>query len=296
MTAAEVLPRLRRRRSSKTTRGGVEYGIGAIPLGGYVKIPGMHRPAPGDLRRSLPPDERDRRTSTSTRSTPRSSAATTHARARGSRDLEPARRRHARVPGARRLARRRTRTGARRRGSGSPSSPPARRSTSCSRSRSSPASSWSARSRRRGASTPCSPSRPQPPGMQPGDRILAIGGTARGAGRHPRRDQRHRRPAVHGRRRPRREGASRSGRSGRGSTRGATASASGSTGATGPGESPPGGAEGRARSHVGGDVADRRRRRPARHRQGDRRDLELRRHRPRHVRTRSSRGCATSSP
>ena len=33
----------------KTTRGGVEYGLGAIPLGGYVKIPGMHRPAPSDL-------------------------------------------------------------------------------------------------------------------------------------------------------------------------------------------------------------------------------------------------------
>jgi regulator of sigma E protease len=28
---------------------GIEYGIGAIPLGGYVKIPGMHRPAPSDL-------------------------------------------------------------------------------------------------------------------------------------------------------------------------------------------------------------------------------------------------------
>ena len=28
----------------KTTRNGIEYGIGAIPLGGYVKIPGMHRP------------------------------------------------------------------------------------------------------------------------------------------------------------------------------------------------------------------------------------------------------------
>lgn len=41
----------------KTTRGGVEYGIGAIPLGGYVKIPGMHRPAPGDLRVSLQPAE-----------------------------------------------------------------------------------------------------------------------------------------------------------------------------------------------------------------------------------------------
>ncbi|MEX2644949.1 MAG: site-2 protease family protein [Gaiellaceae bacterium] len=30
-------------------RKGIEYGIGAIPLGGYVKIPGMHRPAPSDL-------------------------------------------------------------------------------------------------------------------------------------------------------------------------------------------------------------------------------------------------------
>jgi regulator of sigma E protease len=33
----------------KTVRGGIEYGIGSIPLGGYVKIPGMHRPAAGDV-------------------------------------------------------------------------------------------------------------------------------------------------------------------------------------------------------------------------------------------------------
>jgi membrane-associated protease RseP (regulator of RpoE activity) len=33
----------------KTTRRGIEYGIGAIPLGGYVRIPGMHKPAPSDL-------------------------------------------------------------------------------------------------------------------------------------------------------------------------------------------------------------------------------------------------------
>jgi regulator of sigma E protease len=33
----------------KTQRKGIEYGVGAIPLGGYVKIPGMHRPAPGDV-------------------------------------------------------------------------------------------------------------------------------------------------------------------------------------------------------------------------------------------------------
>ena len=45
---------------AKTNRGGVEYGIGSIPLGGYVKIPGMHRPTPGDLRRSLPPPDRER--------------------------------------------------------------------------------------------------------------------------------------------------------------------------------------------------------------------------------------------
>jgi regulator of sigma E protease len=41
----------------KTNRGGVEYGIGAFPLGGYVKIPGMHRPAAGDLRKTLKPEE-----------------------------------------------------------------------------------------------------------------------------------------------------------------------------------------------------------------------------------------------
>jgi regulator of sigma E protease len=33
----------------KVRRSGIEYGIGAIPLGGYVKIPGMHRPAPSDV-------------------------------------------------------------------------------------------------------------------------------------------------------------------------------------------------------------------------------------------------------
>jgi regulator of sigma E protease len=34
---------------AKVTHNGIEYGIGAIPLGGYVKIPGMHRPAPSDV-------------------------------------------------------------------------------------------------------------------------------------------------------------------------------------------------------------------------------------------------------
>jgi len=33
----------------KRTRNGIEYGIGVIPLGGFVKIPGMHRPAAVDV-------------------------------------------------------------------------------------------------------------------------------------------------------------------------------------------------------------------------------------------------------
>ncbi len=39
----------------KWTRNGIEYGIGSIPLGGYVKIPGMHKPAAGDLDAQLEP-------------------------------------------------------------------------------------------------------------------------------------------------------------------------------------------------------------------------------------------------
>ena len=35
----------------KTTRNGIEYGLGAIPLGGFVTIPGMHRPVPHDAER-----------------------------------------------------------------------------------------------------------------------------------------------------------------------------------------------------------------------------------------------------
>ena len=34
---------------AKVRRDGIEYGLGAIPLGGYVKIPGMHRPAPSEV-------------------------------------------------------------------------------------------------------------------------------------------------------------------------------------------------------------------------------------------------------
>jgi regulator of sigma E protease len=34
---------------AKVRSNGIEYGLGAIPLGGYVKVPGMHRPAPADI-------------------------------------------------------------------------------------------------------------------------------------------------------------------------------------------------------------------------------------------------------
>jgi regulator of sigma E protease len=35
----------------KVKRNGIEYGIGAVPLGGFVSIPGMHRPIPHDAER-----------------------------------------------------------------------------------------------------------------------------------------------------------------------------------------------------------------------------------------------------
>ena len=43
----------------KWKRNGIEYGIGAIPLGGYVKIPGMHKPAAGDLDLHLEPARKE---------------------------------------------------------------------------------------------------------------------------------------------------------------------------------------------------------------------------------------------
>lgn len=39
----------------KIRRRGIDYAIGAIPLGGYVRIPGMHRPAGGDLEAFMAP-------------------------------------------------------------------------------------------------------------------------------------------------------------------------------------------------------------------------------------------------
>ena len=45
---------------AKTVRGQVEYGVGTIPLGGYVKIPGMNRPSPGDLAATLRSEDREK--------------------------------------------------------------------------------------------------------------------------------------------------------------------------------------------------------------------------------------------
>ena len=59
----------------KTKRNGIEYGVGAVPLGGYVKIPGMHRPAAGDLAvhfgRAVEEDPSLRRPVDELRATPR---------------------------------------------------------------------------------------------------------------------------------------------------------------------------------------------------------------------------------
>ena len=40
---------------AKVRHNGIEYALGAIPLGGYVRIPGMHRPAGRDLETFLGP-------------------------------------------------------------------------------------------------------------------------------------------------------------------------------------------------------------------------------------------------
>ena len=90
----------------KKVRGGVEYGIGSIPLGGYVKIPGMNRPSPGDLTASSAAGGSERATGLSwQRLDAASSAATTTRRARVARRAAPRARRVADVAGARVVAR-----------------------------------------------------------------------------------------------------------------------------------------------------------------------------------------------
>jgi len=44
---------------ARIRRNGIEYGIGMIPLGGMVRIPGMHRPAARDLQLSIEPAVRE---------------------------------------------------------------------------------------------------------------------------------------------------------------------------------------------------------------------------------------------
>src|SRR6266700_811795 len=44
---------------AKFRRNGIEYAIGAIPLGGFVRIPGMHRPAGRDVQAFLGPAVRE---------------------------------------------------------------------------------------------------------------------------------------------------------------------------------------------------------------------------------------------
>jgi regulator of sigma E protease len=46
----------------KVRRNGIEYGIGAVPLGGYVRIPGMRRPSAGDFEAGLEPAVREQPT------------------------------------------------------------------------------------------------------------------------------------------------------------------------------------------------------------------------------------------
>src|SRR5437762_1074733 len=43
----------------KVKQRGIEYGMGAIPLGGFVRIPGMHRPASADLTAFMAPALRE---------------------------------------------------------------------------------------------------------------------------------------------------------------------------------------------------------------------------------------------
>ena len=162
---------------AKVRRGKVEYGIGSLPLGGYVKIPGMSRPSPGDLKRLIGPTEAMRYTAELRASTRRSRARTGAARARSSGSFGPGSAWCAASTTSRgRWSR--TRTGGRRRGAVSSRSGPAPGSTS-----SSPSScSWrSSCSRRRAARTSSRASRPGSPaaaaGLRAGDKIVSVAGT-----------------------------------------------------------------------------------------------------------------------
>ena len=191
---AEVLHRVPAGGRRRSARNGIEYGIGAIPLGGYVKIPGMHRPGRGRPRHVLRP--RRARSSPGSAGTVellrrRLTAERLRRCARGGRAPRAGGRREpvlsplgAQGGRARHLARSamrsaRMRTGARRRGSASPSSSPARARTSCSQSCSSRRCSWPAAAGRPGSSTRSWPGTPAAAaGLRAGDEIVNIGGYA----------------------------------------------------------------------------------------------------------------------
>ena len=140
----------------RVRRKGIEYGIGAIPLGGYVKIPGMHRPAPSDLDTYFGPAlaeaPQPARSARALQAPPRQGRHGRRARAAaGARACnrggvgQPASG-QAGAEGPQRAEgwpRRRTRTGARGPGGRCASSSLGQARTSCSRSSSSPRSSWS---------------------------------------------------------------------------------------------------------------------------------------------------------
>ena len=175
----------------KWMRNGIEYGIGSIPLGGYVKIPGMHKPAAGDLEAHLEPAldggavaRALRRAGASRRSTrsdlddARAELPDLGARSSGSTSPSaPAGPPTAASPTSTTRSRP-TRTGARRPGSASPSSSPGPRRTSSSRSCSLAvvfmlgvptgvdAGRWT-----RSTGSPAAAM-----GLQPGDEIVAVNG------------------------------------------------------------------------------------------------------------------------
>ena len=237
----------------KTTRGGVEYGIAAIPLGGYVKIPGMNRPSPGDLRDAAAP----RTASATARSCARLDAAIERgdddgARTSYLRAAAGARRDRACGRSSRGRSRR-TRTGGRRRGGGWPRSSPG------------PAVNLvfaivlfarALHGRRRRASTNVigrvvAGHARRPPRTAGGRPDPRVAGQTVAAGRHPDAHPRDRGPAVHGSSSTATASASCSGRCARRKIDGAYRIGIAIEARTGPGESPPAAAQRRARADVG---------------------------------------------
>jgi membrane-associated protease RseP (regulator of RpoE activity) len=137
----------------KVKRKGIEYGLGAIPLGGLVRIPGMHRPAGKDVDAFMAPALREQpELAPFVQRVRRRLEEANYEGAREAlddlrREIEAAQLSPSALRSANRALRESTRervstpTGASRRGSASPSSRPAPSRTSSSRSSSSSPSS-----------------------------------------------------------------------------------------------------------------------------------------------------------